>query len=259
MEARPSLSNHPTATNILVVEDDQATSEALTLFLQGEGHTVAVATNGEEALDYLRHHPPPDLILLDLMMPVLDGYGFRREQQRDATLAGIPVIVMSSVGDEDDLIGCLGDVGHIQKPLDGDLLLAAIQRSTVQQKPVVLVVEDQKEVGMMLDLALRHYGFVVRLATAGREAVEIYREHHQSIALVLLDVQMPGMDGPATLTALKAINPELKCCFMSGHTGKYSRHELLDLGASHVLPKPFLSLSLFTRLLWDMLEKGRTC
>lgn len=134
------------------------------------------------------------------------------------------------------------------------ILLAAIQQSAVHAKPVVLVVEDDQAVGKMLDLALRLHGFVVRLAANGREAVELYREHHLNIALVLLDVQMFGMDGPATLAAIQTINPEVQCCFMSGHMGKYSAGDLLDMGAAHVLPKPFVSLSLLIRLLWDMVD-----
>jgi CheY-like chemotaxis protein len=127
-----------------------------------------------------------------------------------------------------------------------------VHRSTVHEEPIVLVVDDDKEVGMMLDLVLQSDGFVVQLAATSREAVELYREHHQSIALVLLDVQMPGLDGPATLAAIQTINPQVQCCFMSGHTGKYSVKELLDMGAAHVLSKPFVSLNLLTRSLWDM-------
>ena len=144
----------------------------------------------------------------------------------------------------------LGDDRHVHEPLDGDILLAAIQRSTAHEKPVVLVVDDNKAVGMMLESALRHFGFVVRLAVTGREAVELYRESQQSIDLVLLDVQMPGMDGPATLTAIQTINPAVRCCFMSGHTGKYTTEELLDMGAAHLLSKPFVNLNLLIRLLW---------
>jgi CheY-like chemotaxis protein len=138
------------------------------------------------------------------------------------------------------------------------MLLAAIQRSTAPQKPVVLIAEDSNAVGVMLQLALRHFGFIVRLAATGKEAVELYREHQQSIALVLLDVQMSGLDGPATLAAIQTINPDIQCCFMSGHTGKYSITELLDMGATHVLPKPFVSLSLLARLLWGMVD-GSCC
>src|ERR1019366_4238123 len=136
------------------------------------------------------------------------------------------------------------------------VLLSAIHRFTVKQKPVILVVDDEIAVGKMLEVALRHYGFAVKPAATGHAAVEVYRGQHKDIALVLLDVQMPGMDGPATLTALQKINPELKCCFMSASTGKYSTEELHNMGAAHVMTKPFVSLSLLTRLLWDMIASS---
>jgi PleD family two-component response regulator len=83
----------------------------------------------------------------------------------------------------------------------GDLL------GDVEQKPVILVVDDVVAIGVMLDLALSQGGFAVKLATTGHEAIELYRKHHDEIALVLMDVQMPGMDGLATLATLQPINP----------------------------------------------------
>jgi len=68
-----------------------------------------------------------------------------------------------------------------------------------------------------------------------------------------MDVQMPGMDGPATFATLQQINPELKCCFMSGSTGKYTSQELLDRGAVHVMMKPFVGMSILTQFFWAML------
>ena len=89
MEAWPSPSKNPLGKNVLVVENDQGTRKSLTLLLEGEGYTVAVVNNGKEALDYLRHFSPPDLILLDLSMPVLGGFEFRQEQQRTPAIAAI--------------------------------------------------------------------------------------------------------------------------------------------------------------------------
>jgi len=113
----------------------------------------------------------------------------------------------------------------------------------------VLVVEDDPQVGDFLRIALQEMRFTVRLARSGLEALAVYRHQQQSIALVLLDVLMPGMGGPQTLAELRKVNPALVCCFMSGSTGKYSKQDLLDLGAAAYLSKPFTSLDEMAKIL----------
>jgi CheY-like chemotaxis protein len=103
----------------------------------------------------------------------------------------------------------------------------------------VLVADDEPAVLRLLDVALRQHGFAVRRAGGGEAAVELYRRHRATIDVVLLDVQMPGLDGPGALAALRAIDPAVRCVFMSGHTGRYAVEELLATGASCVLAKPF--------------------
>ena len=78
---------------ILLVDDDFLLRELVTMTLAGAGYMVATAANGEEALQRLRNFHPPQLILLDLMLPGMDGWRFREEQQKDQALASIPVIV----------------------------------------------------------------------------------------------------------------------------------------------------------------------
>jgi CheY-like chemotaxis protein len=82
-------------TTILVVDDDAAVVRPLARFLQLEGFATVTAANGLEALRYLRGGGGADVIVLDLRMPVMDGWTFRREQLRDPALARIPVIVLS--------------------------------------------------------------------------------------------------------------------------------------------------------------------
>ena len=124
-------------------------------------------------------------------------------------------------------------------------------------RPEILVVDDDAAVRRLLEVALHDLGFAVRLAASGQDAVEIYQRHQESIALALVDVQMPELDGPGTLAALKKINPQLHCCLMSGDGENYRAEELLSLGASHVLPKPFSSLVLLGKLLWEMVDSSR--
>jgi CheY-like chemotaxis protein len=103
----------------------------------------------------------------------------------------------------------------------------------------VLVVDDEENVRRVLGLGMRAHGFAVWLATDGSQAVEMYRSHRDAIDVVLLDVQMPTRDGPLTLAALREIDPELRCCFMTGDPGRYTEQVLRDLGATAIFWKPF--------------------
>src|SRR5437879_6509382 len=97
---------------ILVVEDDTATRDALSLILEAEGFGVMGAANGQEALDQLRGSRRPDLILLDLMMPVMDGWQFRRAQAQDPALSAIPVVVLSADGNVHQKAASLRATGY---------------------------------------------------------------------------------------------------------------------------------------------------
>ena len=88
------------AETILFVDDDPGLQRVMTKFLSLEGFTPVIAGNGQEALDYLRGGGDAKVILLDLRMPVMDGWAFRKAQRADPGLAGIPVIVLSGAGSE---------------------------------------------------------------------------------------------------------------------------------------------------------------
>jgi anti-anti-sigma factor len=103
----------------------------------------------------------------------------------------------------------------------------------------VLVVDDDPAVRLVLKSWLGRKGFEVWTATHGLEAVDLYRRHQPAIAVVLLDVIMPGMDGPRTLTALRQENPDVQCCFMTGNPRSHTERDLLQLGAVRVFRKPF--------------------
>lgn len=105
-------------------------------------------------------------------------------------------------------------------------------------RPEVLVVEDDEAVRTLLALALEGQGFAARLAADGNAAVDLYRQHGGMIDLVILDVRMPGLDGPATFAALRQIDPHVRCCFMSGQMGPYDAEQLRAMGAFAVFQKP---------------------
>src|SRR5260370_17776062 len=103
----------------------------------------------------------------------------------------------------------------------------------------VLVVDDEGCVRDVLRIGMRQRGFAVWLACGGQQALDLYRRDRESIDVVLLDVHMPGTDGPRTLAALRALNPLIRCCFMSGDLGSYTEGGLCNLGAAAVIRKPF--------------------
>lgn len=109
-----------------------------------------------------------------------------------------------------------------------------------RNRPGVLVVDDDQLVRLMVRTGLERNGFDVWIAADADEAVEVYRMHTGRIAVVLLDVQMPGRDGPETLDALRELDPGVPVCFMSGDTGDYTADELTRRGATCFVPKPFL-------------------
>jgi CheY-like chemotaxis protein len=107
------------------------------------------------------------------------------------------------------------------------------------RNPGILIADDLPIILTVLKFELESRGFNVWLAVDGEDAVDLYRSHHNEIDLVLLDVQMPGLDGPHTLEALQRLNPDVIACFMTGNAGRYTKEDLLNRGATLIFSKPF--------------------
>jgi CheY-like chemotaxis protein len=115
---------------IMVVDDDEDILVALSELLENEGFRVVAVPNGQVALDVLSRGELPDLILLDLMMPVMDGWKFRAEQLVNPTLAAVPVIVITAVPSPNQATD-LG-VAVLKKPIDPHMLLATVRKHSGQ-------------------------------------------------------------------------------------------------------------------------------
>jgi CheY-like chemotaxis protein len=117
--------------------------------------------------------------------------------------------------------------------------------------PGVLIVDDEPDILALLQSVLRHHGFRVFLAPTGQKAAEVFRVCRDAIHLVLLDVEMPDWDGPRTLRELRAADPRIVCCFVTGSVAESAERELLALGAARVVRKPFEPAEL-ARQLWGL-------
>jgi CheY-like chemotaxis protein len=110
---------------VLVVDDDAASREGLITILRVEGYPVTGAADGEEALE-VAQAVHPCLILLDLMMPVIDGFQFRTAQLQNPELANTPVVLISALDDEAQIARRIGPMNELPKPIDVDKLLAVV-------------------------------------------------------------------------------------------------------------------------------------
>ncbi len=120
---------HRPSSPILVVEDDRDIREVIVALLEEEGFSVVGAANGAIALEYLRSTSPlPSFILLDLMMPIMNGHQFRAELLKVSDWASIPVAVITADGRSDEKMASMDAVGYIRKPLELEALIALVER-----------------------------------------------------------------------------------------------------------------------------------
>jgi CheY-like chemotaxis protein len=113
---------------VLIVDDDSAVRSALRELFETEGYAVAVAANGQAALNHLGGGLRPCVVLLDLMMPVMDGWDFRTEMLKDPALKEIPVFILTAAGFSDETIRAqFGDIPFVPKPPPHDDLIAMVR------------------------------------------------------------------------------------------------------------------------------------
>jgi len=117
------------SSEILVVDDDVAFRRELMEALVAEGYSVVEAADGRQALNYVRAHGPPSLVLLDLMMPTMDGWEFVATTRSDPALSAIPIVVMSGLEKAEINASLLGATGYLRKPPSLDQLLDVVART----------------------------------------------------------------------------------------------------------------------------------
>jgi DNA-binding response OmpR family regulator/anti-sigma regulatory factor (Ser/Thr protein kinase) len=184
---------------VLVVEDDQHSVDLLSLYLEDAGFTPVVARDGEEGLQLARHVRPA-AIVLDILLPRLDGWEFLERAKADPELEHTPVIVVSML-DEMGMGLTLGAADYLVKPVGKDTLLQALRRAVALPSPAtVLAIDDDPMALELVQTVLEPAGYTVLTARTGAEGIALARTHRPDV--ILLDLVMPELDGFGVLERL---------------------------------------------------------
>lgn len=220
---------------IILIEDDATLATILMQKLEHEGFLVQHAVDGRSGIELVRKNPP-DMVLLDIMMPLMDGYQVLEELRKDANprVANVPVIIVSNSGqpveisralqygikdyfvkasfDPDQVLtkirkhlpGASPQTYPPQEPIDTGSAPAPAQSQSVPQENVlrILIIEDDKFLRDLEAAKLTKEGFIVSAAQDGEQGLAMAIAEKPQI--ILLDILLPGIDGFEVLTRLRA-------------------------------------------------------
>lgn len=240
---------------ILIVDDVSENLHTLMNILR-EDYALMAATSGEKALERTSRSPLPNLVLLDIKMPGLDGYEVLRRLKSNPVTADIPVIFLSALTEAtDEAAGLkLGAADYITKPVNPDLLKLrvltqlelqryrrkpAIDQLRLQERPAILIVDDIPENIHELAEALKDE-YRIMVANNGPKALELV---HGATPpdLVLLDVLMPNMDGYDVCRRIKATpdGNRIPVIFVTVADATADKVRGFSIGAADYITKPF--------------------
>jgi two-component system, cell cycle sensor histidine kinase and response regulator CckA len=171
---------------VLVVENERNLRESLGQLLEEKSYEVSFAENGREALTVLAAEAVPDLIVLDLKMPVMDGWEFRTIQKDDPKLGLIPVLAISA--DASPKAAAISAQGYLRKPFDSEEVMVAVERVLAENAERVSERQDETE----------------RLASLGRVAANVGHEINNPLAFVMLNLRQSLHELKGSVRALTA-------------------------------------------------------
>jgi two-component system alkaline phosphatase synthesis response regulator PhoP len=226
------------ADKIMVVDDDRNIRLALKYRLEKEGCNVLLASDGADALEKVRAEKP-DLILLDLTMPRMDGFGFLEEIRGNGRTSAVPVIVLTAYGYESNRAKSLelGAAEFVTKPFSPRQLVSEVWKVLREKKKKVLVIDDDISVRDLLAGLLEAEGCVVDTAEDGPSGVE--KALAGDYDLIFMDSRIPGCGADEATERIIAEKLGQRIVITTAGPGHESVHRALESGALACVSKPF--------------------
>lgn len=247
---------------VLVVDDEPSIRRFLRHILEGEGFLVIEARTGEDAVAIAMREKPA-IVLLDLVLPDIDGFEVLARLKQQSSTRNIPVIILSIIEDEERCFR-LGASDYLPKPIDRERLVDRVSR-LIAAGPArktegpghVLVVDDDDSVLKALSAILTNHGFQVDLARNGKEGLDLAREKQPD--LIILDLMMPIMTGHEVLLALKqnSATAEIPVVILTAAEPD-ERIRALQGGAESLMTKPFTEKELAKLVRESLLAVGQS-
>ncbi len=235
------MNYHP---RILIVDDSAIIRKALTKQMEVYHAQITQAEDGEEAWKAALH-ADFDLIISDVEMPKLDGFGLCRRLKSNVQTRGIPVIILSSLDSDKDIeqgfnLGAAAYVSKAEAHLQlNETIEKVLKQSRFSRSRTILAVDDSPTIRRLVTKALEESGFQVMTAENGKQAFTRIRERRPD--LIISDINMPEMDGIELCKKIHA-DPSLAAIpfvIMSANSDRAIMRRLLSWGASGYLVKPF--------------------
>jgi len=234
--------------SILIVDDDPISRILLSTCLQEEGYITRTAENGRQALDLLQSDRF-DLVLLDLLMPEMDGFEVLKWIKARTDLRNLLVIVASAEEDMKNIVQCIemGANDYLPKPCEPTLLKARVKAILAMKrfyelapsKGKILIIDDDLLDRNILSASLTEEGYTVDTAENGRVGLQLVRE--KPFDTVLLDLVMPEIDGFDVLKIIKADARirHVPVIIISGEEDLAGITRCISIGAEDYMQKPF--------------------
>ncbi|MBF0425196.1 MAG: response regulator [Magnetococcales bacterium] len=276
------------ASTILVVDDDPRNVFTLQRLLQSRAGTILVASHGREALDILARNDTVNLVLMDIMMPVMDGYEAMREIRKMPRYRQLPILALTAKAMSGDREKCLkaGASDYLAKPVELERLLVAlatwlgrdtpssdgpptpgptpqgisttVKTETVSATPrqpgdptqTIMIVDDDMRYAYALAQTLQKRIGSVLIAQNGTKAIELLEKHGHKVGLILLDPMLPGPDGHTTLCSIRGRGAwaDIPVIMVSALDQQEMRDRCLAAGADDYLIKPVPEEELLARI-----------